>query len=71
MMAKYVKCDYCEELISKKEAHYVNGRPYCDICVGEFDFEGEDYDDDDYDEDDEDDDDDEDEDDDDDDDDDD
>ena len=56
-MAKFVKCDYCEELLSKKEAQYINGRPYCDNCVREFDFEGEDEDDeDDDDEDDEDDD---------------
>jgi len=50
-MAENVKCEYCEKEISKKEAHYMNGNPYCDLCINEFDFEDEDHDDDDDDDD--------------------
>jgi hypothetical protein len=32
---KNLKCAFCGKEISKKEATYVEGRPYCDDCYTE------------------------------------
>jgi RNA polymerase-binding transcription factor DksA len=32
---KWVKCYYCGEEIPKKEATYLEGRPYCQKCYSE------------------------------------
>jgi len=32
---KTLTCNYCGKEIEKKEATYVEGRPYCEDCVSE------------------------------------